>query len=120
MKKRDFVTTTGPLCAGAPRSAAWGGCGAGDVKAWGELGAALRVPLSTHQSPVYARVLVRCRPGTVLPRGLVLSWWDTAFWRSLEEVEGCPLGCPLLMALPSPQDAGFKWASPSQSPEEHR
>lgn len=65
-------------------------------------------------------MLVRCRLGTVFPQGLVLSWWDSAFWLSLEEVRGCPLACPWLMALPLLQDAGFKWASPSQSPEEHR
>ncbi|XP_033367350.1 general receptor for phosphoinositides 1-associated scaffold protein isoform X1 [Parus major] len=66
MKKPDFVTTTGPLCAGAPRSAAWGGCGAVDVKAWGELGAALRVPLSTDQSPVM--------PGGQPAAGSVPDW----------------------------------------------
>lgn len=100
MKKPDFVTTTGPLCAGAPPSVAWGGCGAVDVKAWGERRAALRVPLSTDQSPVMpgwpggTRVLVRCRLGTALPQGLVLSRWDTLFWLSLEEGGDVPSGVP--------------------------
>lgn len=76
MKKPDFVTTTGPLCAGAPRSAAWGGCGAVDVKAWGELGAALRVPLSPDQSPVMPGGAGSVPAWHGAPPGLVLSWWD--------------------------------------------
>lgn len=51
MKKRDFVTTTGPLCAGAPRSAAWGGCGAGDVKAWGSSEGAFEHPSKPRLCP---------------------------------------------------------------------
>lgn len=61
-----------------------------------------------------ARVLVRCRLGTVLvPMGCpVLSPGSSGGMRAGR--------CALLMALLLPQDAGFKWMAPSESPEEHR
>lgn len=39
-------------------------------------------------------MLVRCRLGTVLPQGLVLSRWDTPFRLSLEEGGDVPSGVP--------------------------
>lgn len=76
-----------PLCPGPPpqRGVGWGAAQT-DVKAWGEHGADVRVALSTNKSLVMpsrlgggpqgggcTRVLIRCRLGTVLPGGLVLS-----------------------------------------------
>lgn len=55
------------------------------------------------------------------PRGLVGSGGDTRVRLALQGVGGmCPGTVSPLTAVPLPQGAGFRWVSPSQSPEEHR
>lgn len=140
MKKPDFVTTTGPLCARGPPGA-WRGVGWGvaraDVKVWGERGANVRVALSTDKSLVMPGRLGGGAAGQWVHRGAgsVPVWHDAlrGFGGVLMDLMvpisavaggvagGCAPGrCPPLTALSLPQGAGFRWASPSQSPEEHR